>query len=228
MLARLGWLHSTGCLRVERDGVQKDVYVRRGRVQSIVSNRKDELFGPFLLERGVVNPVQLQVAFSQARSHDDRIGTVLVQLGFLDHAQVFRLLERQMYERFTELLSWKHGRYAFFDDQACAGKVSIELDPIPAVVDGVRSNVPMSTTVAYFNRRGNPRLHWVSDPPFDAELLRFSAREFRFVSGLSGPARTVRKMVQQLAGGDADKQRTLLMVLYVLHQTGHLRMVDTL
>jgi hypothetical protein len=62
----------------------------------------------------------------------------------------------------------------------------------------------------------------VDDRPFDITQLRLNSREYRYRNIIEGQSETISDILQQNTKS-TEEQASLLRVLYLLHQTGHVQ-----
>lgn len=219
----------TGLLSVHRAQVRKSLWFVRGRLVHVDSSRKPELLGPHLLAAGLINKVQLEVAFGQAETYGDPIGQALVKLGFLSAGSLFAECRRLLEERAMELVRWQDGEYAVYPEQPLPdGAVPLDVDVVSLLMSAVRRHIPPEALESVLAGLGPKRLEQADPPPpIEVEQLRLNAREYRFWRAIGGPARTAKVLLRDLAPNTEDSA-ALARVLFLLHQTGHIRACDPL
>jgi hypothetical protein len=214
----------TGRLKMTRDARLKEVYYRRGKPIYISSNSKNELLGMLLRDKGVVDEQQLADAITKVQEQGGPLGNALVALGHINQVQLFRLLELQFHEKYLNLLSWVDSEYCFFDGEEPGPEiVPFTIDPLNALTEGTRRYVTDDQLESYFALRGNQIIRTAPDPPFGSALLKFNAREYRFKTLLEGKPTSLSILIKNHATR-RDDRRNLLTVLYIMHQTGHIRL----
>ena len=92
----------------------------------------------------------------------------------------------------------------------------------------VRRHIPPEALESVLAGLGPKRLEQADPPPpIEVEQLRLNAREYRFWRAIGGPARTAKVLLRDLAPNTEDSA-ALARVLFLLHQTGHIRACDPL
>ena len=76
-------------------------------------NHKNELLGEFLVERGQVLRLEVEMALATLPRFGGRLGDALVGIGVLRPIELFRAIEEQTQARLIDVFSWKTGRIAF-------------------------------------------------------------------------------------------------------------------
>ena len=224
LLARMAAGKRTGLLRLSEGQHIKRVYFRRGKPIHIASTRKSELFGAMLLATGVITQEQLEAAIQEVRDGGGPTGTALVRLGVMTQAELFRHLEDQFREKFLQVFTWKDGSYEYFrGEESGPGVVPFLLNPFPAIVEGLRTRVLPEFVESYFATVGGHKtIRLVTDPPFDVNALKFTPREHRVRMALSVRPTTLDALLKAVAN-TPEERRIALFVLFVLHQTEHIR-----
>jgi serine/threonine-protein kinase len=210
-------------LVITRDLHRKEIYFRKGKVVHITSNRKRELFGSVLVQKGVITQDQLDRAVSEIQTNGGPLGTVLVRLGFLEQADLFRILEIQFREKFVSLFSWEDASYQVYRDTHPPHRTApFMIDPLPAIAEGVRRYVDTDILREYIEDRDGVSVRLTGSPPFDASRLKLTPKEHRIHMGLLARPTTVPTLMKTYGKTD-DGRHTLYFVLFLLHQTEHIR-----
>lgn len=102
----------TGILRLNDGDSGKAVYLREGKVVFASSEDPDDRLGELLLTRGLLTQGQLEQA-SQRVGPGKRLGTILVELGFLPAQDLPRWVLEQVKEIIFALFSWTDGTFHF-------------------------------------------------------------------------------------------------------------------
>ncbi len=105
-------LRKTGTLRVTRNAVRKTIYFQEGQVVFAASSDPDDRLGELLLRERLVTLAQLEDALTRL-SLGKRIGTILVEAGYLEPEQLVRGVLLQVRTIITDLFSWEDGEYEF-------------------------------------------------------------------------------------------------------------------
>lgn len=114
VLFRLMLARSTGLLVVAIGGIKKEVYVRDGQPEYVSSNVASELFGSYLVTKGVLSDGELAMALAMMPHYGGRLGDTLVGLGLLKPLEVFRHLTRQVRTKLIDVCTWNKGTFAWY------------------------------------------------------------------------------------------------------------------
>jgi serine/threonine protein kinase len=114
VLFRLMTARATGLLVVAVGGVKKDIYVRDGMPEYVSSNVPSELFGNYLVTKGVLSEGELAMALAMMPHYGGKLGDTLVGLGLMKPLEVFRHLTRQVRTKIIDVCSWTRGTFAWY------------------------------------------------------------------------------------------------------------------
>ena len=114
VLFRLMTARATGLLVVAVGGIKKEIYVRDGQPEYVSSNVASELFGNYLVTKGVLSDGELAMALAMMPHYGGKLGDTLVGLGLLKPLEVFRHLTRQVRTKIIDVCSWTKGSFAWY------------------------------------------------------------------------------------------------------------------
>ncbi len=103
----------TGTLTVTRGKVKKDIGLQNGVLTTCDSNLRNETLGHFLVSRGVIDEAQHQTALGRAQAQKERLGQALIELGWMNEADLLKQLGAQMRAKVAGLLRWNDGTWSF-------------------------------------------------------------------------------------------------------------------
>jgi hypothetical protein len=102
----------TGVLRIARAGITKAVYIRKGEIIFAASTDPNDRLGEFLLRRGVIRLEHLETGLANLKK-PKRLGTVLVEMGYLEPEKLVWGVIEQAKETIFSLFTWSDGEYRF-------------------------------------------------------------------------------------------------------------------
>jgi uncharacterized protein DUF4388 len=105
---------ATGLLVVAVGGVKKDIYVRDGMPEYVSSNVASELFGNYLVTKGVLSDGELAMALAMMPHYGGKLGDTLVGLGLMKPLEVFRHLTRQVRTKIIDVCTWNKGSFGWY------------------------------------------------------------------------------------------------------------------
>ncbi len=114
VLFRLMTARATGLLVVAVGGIKKEIYVRDGQPEYVSSNVASELFGNYLVTKGVLSDGELAMALAMMPHYGGKLGDTLVGLGLLKPLEVFRHLTRQVRTKIIDVCTWNKGSFAWY------------------------------------------------------------------------------------------------------------------
>ena len=132
----------TGALGLTDGTRTKVLYFAEGGLVHVRSNIHSELLGHRLVDAGTIPGELPDLAIRYARTQNIRIGEALIELQATTPERLSRALDEQLAARFTEALSWTHGRLTFERDRSPGG------DGSPARGDGSSTGGNGSSDVA--------------------------------------------------------------------------------
>ncbi len=114
VLFRLMTARATGLLVVAVGGIKKEIYVRDGQPEYVSSNVASELFGNYLVTKGVLSDGELAMALAMMPHYGGKLGDTLVGLALLKPLEVFRHLTRQVRTKIIDVCTWNKGGFAWY------------------------------------------------------------------------------------------------------------------
>jgi serine/threonine-protein kinase len=114
VLFRLMTARATGLLVVYVGGIKKEIYVRDGQPEYVSSNVASELFGNYLVTKGVLSDGELAMALAMMPHYGGKLGDTLVGLGLLKPLEVFRHLTRQVRTKIIDVCTWNKGSFGWY------------------------------------------------------------------------------------------------------------------
>jgi eukaryotic-like serine/threonine-protein kinase len=114
VLFRLMTARATGLLLVSVGGIRKEIYVRDGQPEYVSSNVASELFGNYLVTKGVLSDGELAMALAMMPHYGGKLGDTLVGLGLLKPLEVFRHLTRQIRTKIIDVCTWNKGSFGWY------------------------------------------------------------------------------------------------------------------
>ena len=112
VLAGLSRRRETGVLRLSGASLSKSVYLQEGKIVFASSTDPDDRLGELLLTRGIISRQQLDEA-SKSLKPGKRLGTALVEQGFLPAEELPKWVREQVKEILFSLFSWTDGSFVF-------------------------------------------------------------------------------------------------------------------
>ncbi len=114
VLYRLAVTRATGLLVVSVGAIRKEIFVRDGVPEFVTSNVAHELFGEYLVSRGVISAGELAMALAMMPHYSGKLGDTLVGLGLMKPLDVFRQLTRQVRHKLIDVCTWTKGSFSWY------------------------------------------------------------------------------------------------------------------
>jgi serine/threonine protein kinase len=209
-LFHLAVRRETGAL-VLRDGPRKKrIFFVEGSPECVTSTEKRELLGEFLIGRGQILRMEVEMALAMLPRFGGRLGDALVGIGVLRPIELFRAIHDQTEERLLDTFRWKTGELAF------ARGVRSQEETFPLGVDtyelvgrGIRHGYGFAELEMLLTPLHEEVIEPVLVPPVRREMFRLPEREAAVLAAIQGKT-TLNKLVAELSGsGVADPEEVL-------------------
>ncbi len=167
MLFAIHRFQVAGVIEAEREGVVKRVHIKEGSVVHATSTDLADSLGSFLLRAGRLNSEQYDATMAEREKSDRRYGEILIDLGLLSPAAVYRAIREQIEAIVWSLFYWQDGRVTFsIGDPGGGGRVAVQLPMRQVVLGGIKRAPNARALVARLGRRET-----VYVPDFETEQL---------------------------------------------------------
>jgi hypothetical protein len=206
-----------GLLVFRREEVVKEIYLEEGDPEFVASNLPGELFGQYLLSKGVISEGELSMALAMLDRFNGKLGAALVGLGLLKPMEVMRHLTHQVRHKLLDVFGWEDGVYSFYRDRvfnqeaAPLGLVGFEI-----VGAGVQA-IPSAVLQRRIARLMDLPLHSVSPPVVPPEVFRLGPQVRQVYDKLDGRL-TLRHWLDRY--DDDEKAEQFARIVYLLVETG--------
>jgi eukaryotic-like serine/threonine-protein kinase len=200
----------TGVL-VLRDGPRKKrIFFVEGSPECVTSTEKKELLGEFLIGRGQVLRMEMEMALAMLPRFGGRLGDALVGIGVLRPMELFRAIHAQTQERLIDAFRWKAGAISF------ARGVRSQEETFPLGVDtyeligrGIRHGFGYEELEAILAPVLEQVIEPVVVPPVRLEMFRLPDREAAVIDAITGKTTLARLVAEFTAAGRADPEEVL-------------------
>jgi serine/threonine protein kinase len=200
----------TGLLSL-RDGPRKKrIFFVEGSPECVSSTEKKELLGEFLIARGQVLRMEVEMALAMLPRFGGRLGDALVGIGVLRPMELFRAVHAQTQERLIDAFKWKAGDIAFSRGVRSQEETfPLGVDTFELIGRGVRHGYRYAELEALLAPVLEEVIEPVSGPPVRLEMFRLPDREAAAIEAVTGKT-TLAKLVAELsAAGTADPEEVL-------------------
>jgi len=145
----------TGTLCLAHGKVRKDLYVRDGQVVAADSNLRQEALGTLLCGKGIIDERQLAFLLAETKKRGQKMGAVLIELGWLTPEEVLECLAAQARKRIVDCLRWDEGSYAFtLGDTFGERVIEHDLDVARSIFLGLYRSATPEALVNRFDQSG--------------------------------------------------------------------------
>jgi hypothetical protein len=153
VLFRLMTDRATGMLAVEIGDIKKEIFFRDGQPEYVSSNVASELFGSYLVSKGVMSDGELAMALAMMPHYGGKLGDTLVGLGLLKPLDVFRHLTRQVRSKLIDVCTWSKGTFAWWEGRENnADAFPLDLNTYEVLGAGAMA-LPIDTLDLWIERR---------------------------------------------------------------------------
>jgi serine/threonine-protein kinase len=209
-LFHLAVRRETGAL-VLRDGPRKKrIYFVEGSPECVTSTDKKELLGEFLIERGQVLRMEVEMALAMLPRFGGRLGDALVGIGVLRPIELFRAIHDQTQERLIETFRWKAGELAFARGARSQEETfPLGVDTYELIGRGIRHGYSYQELEAILAPVREEVLEPVPVPPVRLEMFRLPEREAASIAAVEGKTTLGRLFGRLTSIGAADPEEVL-------------------
>jgi serine/threonine protein kinase len=168
----------TGALIFRDQHRRKKIYLVEGALEFVASTDKRELLGEYLIARGQVLRMEVDMALAMLPRFGGRLGDALVGLGVLRPIELFRAIHDQMQERFLDVLSWKQGDLAFISGARSHEETfPLGVDSFELITRGIKDGYTQRELEELLEPIADDVLSPVPLPPLRIETLRLPESE---------------------------------------------------
>ena len=132
-LSRERW---TGLLHLERDGDRLGITFDEGRLVFAAASNPDYRLGPRLLRRGLITLRQMEDG-GKAIVPGKRLGTVLVEKGFLEQEELVRGVVEQTRDIILLAFHWTAGEYRLDPGPPSGEAITLDMSTPQLILDGI-------------------------------------------------------------------------------------------
>jgi serine/threonine-protein kinase len=209
-LFHLAVRRETGVFVLRHGPRKKRIFFVEGSPECVTSTEKRELLGEFLIARGQVLRMELEMALAMLPRFGGRLGDALVGIGVLRPIELFRAIHDQTQARLLDTFGWTAGEVAF------ARGVRSQEETFPLGVDtyeligrGIRHGYAYEEIESMLTPVHEEVLEPVSVPPVRLEMFRLPEREASVIEAVTGKT-TLGKLVGELTTArSADPEQVL-------------------
>ncbi len=131
----------TGVLNIESKIDKVKIFFVNGNITTLESQRKLESnrLGRILIKKGLLWQTDLDSVMKIQKDEGVRLGNILVREGLVPKEVLMEVIQGQITESISQIISWKQGKYGFVPREVPIDKeLSISLDTQHLLMDGLR------------------------------------------------------------------------------------------
>jgi hypothetical protein len=190
----------TGVLTVSRGAIERTIHIREGKCIFATSNRQDDGLVAHLLRRGVIS-LRDREECSRRLLSNKRVGTILLEMGTLDEADLSAMVREQLSELLYDTLRWEEGDFVFAPGELpTIEEITLETSLEDLVATGIRRITSWSRVL---RGCGPPEAGLTLTGSYLSVLdrMKVGSQEYEIVSSLQTP-RTVLELCRESSLGD--------------------------
>ncbi len=131
--------NETGQLLLRKDRLEKNVYLKDGKIIFATSSNRDDRLGHMLLRHGIIGVERLHRAADESVRTSKRLGTVLVEYGWLEPKSLVRGVIQQVQEILFEAFEWPGGEYQLsLGDLPTQEVITLKMNTSELMLTGIR------------------------------------------------------------------------------------------
>lgn len=202
LIAFLGQARWTGILRLSAPGNERLLTLKDGEVRSAASDSVSDRIGEVMVRLGFVTRPQLEQVLSDAPP--SRVGKAMVERGHLKAHDLYRCLQEQITEIFHGMMLAKDGTFMLIDQELDERALvhNLSLSMQGLLMDSIRK----IDELAQFRKRiPHGKLFVIRKKPSDGKL---EPEEDQMLAAIDG-TRTVIELGQQLKISEFDATRII-------------------
>lgn len=130
----------TGILHLQKEGIKKRIYFRKGTIVFANSDVNDDRLGEFLIRVGDIDRSLFDLASRVMKQTGQRLGRTIVELGKMSEEAMESKVREQIKGILFSLFDWGSGDYGFERlDQPVEEDIILDLSTADTILEGIRS-----------------------------------------------------------------------------------------
>jgi eukaryotic-like serine/threonine-protein kinase len=217
IMFRLALAEETGLLVLQLKSSTKEIFLVDGDPWYVTSSQAEELFGQYLLAKGILAQGELSMALAMLPHFQGKLGDALVALHLLRPVEVLRHLTLQVREKLYSAFVWDEGTHLYYRGRRCSFEAApLGLDAFEVIGAAVQ-NLPFEILERRLRPWSDRRPKSVSAPPVPPEVFRMGSLPREVFDRLDGR----HTLADHFARFDSREQRqTFARVVYLLTESG--------
>jgi hypothetical protein len=144
LLFSISQTRETGVLTLEQltvsmNQLQKSIYIQTGKPIFAASNDREDRLGQVFLRKGMISFERLQKSIDRSITEKKRLGTILVEEGWVRPVDLVAGVTEQAKEIIYSLFQWTEGTYRFnMGDLPTKEIITLSISPQNLILEGIR------------------------------------------------------------------------------------------
>jgi curved DNA-binding protein CbpA len=128
-----------GVLEIKNNSISKRIYIKNGDIIFATSNREGDRLGELLLKSGKISLDHYYRSINILKKTGKRLGTVLVELGYLKPEDLIWAVRHQVEEIILDLFQWEIGEFVFIEGILSSKEViTLKLSAANLIYKGIK------------------------------------------------------------------------------------------
>ncbi len=129
----------TGILEITSVSTVKKVFIDKGDMIFSASNNKDDRLGEHLLKKGKITLTEYEQASHLLRKTGQKLGKILVELGYLTPKELFQEVRHQIEEIIISLFILEEGKFEFKEEPLSSEEaITLKISAADIIYHGVK------------------------------------------------------------------------------------------
>lgn len=214
MLVYLNRNRVTGTLAITSQGIIKRVFLQKGTAVFASSNYEDDRLGEMLVKVGLITMQQYDEAVKQRAVTHKRVGSILVELGYLSPKDLFWGVKYQVQEIIYSLFKLRDGHYEFEEGGVPSEVITLDLSMANIILEGLRRVDDLTRIKAELPEISE--VFMLSDNPRDLFQDFALSVDERYILSLVDGERSISELIEHSRLSNFNTLKTL----YVLWSVG--------
>ncbi len=203
----------TGVLLVSSKSIVKKIALLEGVPLQASSNIASEWLGRMLVRDNVITHEQYKETLGIMTRSNKKHGAVLIDNNLLTPHDLYKYLQKQLYEKIVNTFTWTNGAYTFTTKIKIKDTTQKHINPLVLVYNGIKNKVGIDFIKAELDEIKPDSVFEIKNINALLEATVFSGRELRFIRSFNGNTKLSDIIEQSKLGDDAySLLYTLLLV----------------
>jgi serine/threonine protein kinase len=141
----------TGLLVADLNAIRKEIYFVDGNPLYVSSNIQSEQLGRFLLARGAIGTMELDMALAVLPRYQGNISDALLALDVIDPVTLFEHITDHIRHRWLDLFTWKSGAWWFYRGVTCQREFMLLPSAANMIREGIDHSLPDAELEDWWN-----------------------------------------------------------------------------